>query len=291
MRTLLVALVLVLLVGCGDPTAGGVAGKPTGSKTPKDVRTEPDPDLKVRGYGLVFQDGDKPPELCLGAVNDSLPPQCGGPRVEGWDWDAVPKEEAMGDHRWGNYEVTGYYDGSTFRVVDARIPPPFESESDRSVYDTPCEEPPGGWKVDDPERATEADRSAAIRYAESQPEHAASWVDYIDEPTEYTDPKDIILNIAFTENADRHEAEIRELWDGPLCVIQKDGHTRSELSDIKNASWEKDYGLEVLWSSLNEVQGHVEVGVMFIEDGTTRSIEERYGTGTVVIFPALKPVE
>jgi hypothetical protein len=291
MRTVLAALVLTTLVACGDPTAGGTAAKPTGRDTPADITTEPDPDLKVRGYGLVFQDGDKPVELCLGAVNDSLPPQCGGPRVEGWDWDAVPDEETMADHRWGNYEVTGYYDGSTFRVVDARKPPPFESESDQSIYETPCEEPPGGWRVEDPERATEADRGRAVRYAESQPEQVATWVDYLDEPTEYTDPKDMILNVAFTENVEHHEAEIRKLWDGPLCVIEKEGHTQAELSAIQNSNWEKDYGLEGTWSSLDVVQGHVELGVMFIEDETRRAIAERYGEGTVVIFPALKPVD
>jgi hypothetical protein len=291
MRTTLAALVLMTLAACGDPTAGGVAGKPTARDTPADVTTEPDPDVKVRGYGLVYDPGNKAPELCLGAVNDSLPPQCGGPRIEGWDWDAVPDEESHADALWGEYEVTGYYDGSTFRVVEARVPPPFESDSDESVYDTPCEEPPGGWRTEDAQRATEADRSAAIRYAESQPEHAATWVDYIDEPTEFTDPKDMILNIAFTENAEQHEAEIRELWDGPLCVIEKEGHTEAELSAIQNSSWERDYGLEVLWSNLNTVEGHVEVGVMFIEDGTRRAIEERYGAGTVVVFPALRPVD
>jgi hypothetical protein len=290
MRRIAAGLALVMLAACGDPTGGGVAGKPTGPETPADIRTEPDPDLKVRGYGLVYDPGDEAPELCLGAVNDTLPPRCGGPRIEGWDWDAVPDEESHGDARWGEYEVTGYYDGSTFRVVDARVPPEVEPQEE-SVYDSPCEEPPGGWRVEDPDRATEDDRSAAIRYAESQPEHAATWVDYIDEPTEYTDPKDIILNIAFTENAEQHETEIRELWDGPLCVIEKEGHTQAELSAIQNSSWEKDYNLEVLWSGLDTVQGHVELGVMFIENGTNRAIEQRYGNGTVVVFPALEPVD
>lgn len=266
-----------------------MAPEPGQAATPADVTTDPDPDQKVRGHGLVVELADKAPMLCMGGAEDSAPPGCSGPRIEGWDWAAVPDEESLGEARWGFYEVTGYYDGTTFRVVDAKVPSEFEGE--HSVFDTPCEEPDGGWKVEDPERATEADRAAAIRYAESQPEHAATWVDYIDAPSASTEPEDMILNIAFTEDADRHEAEIRELWDGPLCVIQKEGYTREELSDIQNASWEKDYGLEVLWSSLNEVDGFVELGVVLIEDVTRRAIDERYGGGTVVVLPALEPVD
>lgn len=289
MRSVVIALVFTALSACGEPSTERVASDPRGSETPSDVTTEPDPDQKLLGYGLVLELPDKDPMLCLGGVEDSAPPGCSGPSVKGWDWDAVPDEDSLGGARWGRYEVTGYYDGATFRVVDAQVPR--ELDADGSVFDTPCGEPPGGWKVDDPERATEADRTAAIKYAESQPEHAATWVDYIDEPTEYTDPKDMILNIAFTEDADRHEAEIRKLWDGPLCVIQKQGYTRAELSDIQNAPWERNYGLEVLWSGLSEVEGHVELGVVLIEEGTRRAIEERYGAGTVVVFPALEPID
>jgi hypothetical protein len=295
MRKTIAALVLMTLAACGDPTPGGVAGKPTDRDKPADVRTEIDPDQKVRGYGFVYDPGDNGPgrlELCFGSVNDTTPPRCGGPRLVGWDWDGLTVEGSHGSARWGRYQLTGYYDGKTFRAVDAEDPPKFEG-TEETVFDTPCEEPNGGWRVDDPERATEADRQAAIRYAESQPEHAATWVDYLDEPTEYTDPKDMILNIAFTEGSDveAHEAELRELWDGPLCVIARAEHSQRELSAIQNSNWEKDYGLEGRWSDLDVINGTVLLGVMYIEDETRAAIAERYGEGTVVIFPALEPVE
>jgi hypothetical protein len=287
MRLLLVAVGLTVLVACGDGTAGRVSSQPAAS--PTDIRTEPDPDQKMEGYGLVLDPATKEPMFCMGTIEESLPPGCSGLRLKGWHWDAVPAEESSGGTRWGEYEVTGYYDGETFTFVDARVPPEFEAEE--STFDTPCQEPDGGWEVESPESATEDDRLAAIRYAEAQPEHAATWVDYIHEPTEYTDPKDVILNIAFTADADQHEAEIRELWDGPLCVIERHGYTRAELSDIQNSPWEEDYGLETTWSSLNEVAGQVELGVVLIEEGTRTAIDQRYGPGVVVVVPALEPVE
>jgi hypothetical protein len=289
MRRSLLVLVL-FLVACGDPSLGTGVGAPEKTTPPGD--NEPDPDQKYRSYGLVWGEPNKPPQLCLGGANDTIPPGCEGPRVEGWNWDAVPVEGTAGDYRWGTYEVTGYYDGKTFTLVEARVPEEFES-SEESVYDTPCEEPPGGWKVEDPERATEDDRTAAMRYAESQPEHAATWVDYIDEPTEYTDPKDMILNIAFTEGADieTFEAEIRKLWDGPLCVIARAQLSQRELSAIQNSDWDKNFNLEGLWSSLDVVRGTVEIGVVLIDPETRRAIDERYGEGVVIVIPSFEPVE
>ncbi|MGH2808164.1 MAG: hypothetical protein ACRDKT_12925 [Actinomycetota bacterium] len=288
MRKSLAALAL-LLVACGDPSLGTGAGAPEKTTLPGD--NEPDPDQKYQTYGLVWQGPNEPPQLCLGPANDTMPPGCEGPRVEGWNWDAVPVEGTAGDYRWGTYEVTGYYDGKTFTLVEARVPEEFDAEED--VIETPCEEPPGGWRVEDPERAAEADRTAAIRYAENQPEHAATWVVYIDEPTEYTDVKDMILNIAFTEGADveTFEAEMRQLWDGPLCVIARPTLSQRELSAIQNSDWGKDFGLHGLWSSLDVVKGTVEIGVVLIDSETRRAIDERYGEGVVIVYPAIRPVE
>src|SRR5688500_15818775 len=229
MRHTLVALALVTLTACGTPSTDGPQAEPSATGAPAAA----DPEQKYVGQGLVLQKGDKAPEFCLGGANDSLPPQCSGPEIVGWDWDAVEGEESAGGTTWGSYQLTGYYDGTTFTVLLTSPPQEFTGEGGPR-FETPCAEPPGGWKAEDPERATEADRSVAIEYAESQPEHAATWVDYIDEPSETTEPKDMILNVAFTDNAEQHEAEIRKLWGGPLCVIEKEGRTRAELSEIQN---------------------------------------------------------
>jgi hypothetical protein len=41
----------------------------------------------VTTVATVLQEGDGPPELCLGGVAESFPPQCGGPEIAGWDWE------------------------------------------------------------------------------------------------------------------------------------------------------------------------------------------------------------
>jgi len=74
-------------------------------------------------------------ELCLGAVAESYPPQCGGPAITNWDWDSESLQgilDEQGDIRWGTFAVTGTWDGTAFTVTDA-IPGP--------LYDPMPEEP------------------------------------------------------------------------------------------------------------------------------------------------------
>ena len=60
------------------------------------------------------------PELCLGAVAESYPPQCGGPEIHGWDWEQRKGIfEQQGKVRWGQFAVTGTWDGTAFTVESA----------------------------------------------------------------------------------------------------------------------------------------------------------------------------
>ncbi len=60
----------------------------------------------------VLDDGSGP-ELCLGAVMTSLPPQCDGLPVAGWSWPAAGTERASGV-TWGSFVVVGRYEGRRF---------------------------------------------------------------------------------------------------------------------------------------------------------------------------------
>lgn len=71
---------------------------------------------------MVLQEGDGPAELCLGGVAASMPPQCGGPEIAGWDWSAVESESAQ-DTTWGEYAVEGTWDGETFHLIEVAAPP------------------------------------------------------------------------------------------------------------------------------------------------------------------------
>ncbi|WP_148615604.1 hypothetical protein [Nocardioides rubriscoriae] len=132
------AVLLLTLAACGsddgpsratDPATQSPLGPAAGPPTV--VPAAPGP---VRSVGLptVMDTGDGP-ELCLGAVAESYPPQCSGPAVRGWDWaDQAPNVERQGDIRWGSFAVAGTWDGTTFTVSDA-IP--------GALYD-PAPEPP-----------------------------------------------------------------------------------------------------------------------------------------------------
>ena len=122
MKTLLAALALLTLAACGSDdgttaTDPGGSGDATGSAMPTSI---PAADGPVRTRNLATDMDTGRPELCLGAVAESYPPQCGGPPIAGWDWkdhDGVFDRE--GDVRWGLFAVTGTFDGTTFTATDA----------------------------------------------------------------------------------------------------------------------------------------------------------------------------
>ena len=100
----------VLLAGCA-----GVAIDPGGAP-PTLPSPFPAAPVEVQGVGTVL-DSDGRPELCLGAVAESYPPQCSGPEIISWDWAAVDGEETADEVTWGAYAVWGDWDGETFTVT------------------------------------------------------------------------------------------------------------------------------------------------------------------------------
>lgn len=75
--------------------------------------------VDVVGQGTVIQLGDAAPELCLGAIAESYPPQCSGPELIGWDWTANDGSETASDVTWGTYAVFGNWDGTALTVDSA----------------------------------------------------------------------------------------------------------------------------------------------------------------------------
>lgn len=99
------------LTGCATPAQPSIHADPL----PPHVAIEGE----LVGQGTVIQSGDAPPELCLGAVAESYPPQCGGPELVGWDWTTIEGHETAGDVTWGTYAVWGEWDGERFAVTSA----------------------------------------------------------------------------------------------------------------------------------------------------------------------------
>ena len=107
---------LLLLTGCGgsdDPVAVDPGGPPGTSGVP----AAPGP-VRTRQLATVMDTGS--PELCLGPVAESWPPQCSGTALAGWDWSEHQGTfDRSGSTRWGAYLVEGEWDGSTFTYDDA----------------------------------------------------------------------------------------------------------------------------------------------------------------------------
>ncbi len=134
----MITVVLLLLAGCGTGSGGSApqSGRPS-SPMPTAVPAAPG-EVRTRGVVTVLDDGR--PELCLGPVAESWPPQCSGPPVLGWDWKqerlrlGQPGEapgqqhERAGAVRWGQYALTGRWDGTAFTVT-ASVPAALYEES------------------------------------------------------------------------------------------------------------------------------------------------------------------
>jgi hypothetical protein len=114
---------LLSLTACGGDSGDDIANDPNqpsggGNAMPTEA---PIPDGLVRTVNLITVMDIGTPELCLGAVAESYPPQCSGPEITNWDWDVHGQGmfEQQGDVRWGTYVVTGHWDGTSFEVAEA----------------------------------------------------------------------------------------------------------------------------------------------------------------------------
>jgi len=271
------SILLLLLGACGDPPAD-----PADPGSPEPGRYEAD--------GTVLKSLDHGAELCLGGIAESYPPQCSGLPIPNWDWSEVEGEESASGTTWGTFHVLGTYDGSAFTVLEVGA---YEPPASGSVdFTAPCAEPVGGWVSVDHARATDADLQAVMHAAESEPDSAGFWIDYVDEPSESTPDGRIIAIAAFTGDREGHEADLRELWGGPLCVTQH-ARTQAELNRIQEELGGEvgaSLGIETTWSSGNVVDNRVEVGVVVAGEEVVAAVDDRYGAGAVLLVPALEPV-
>lgn len=153
MRSVTLALVVALLAACGSRTGG--ADDPTdtdsvGGPVPTEVPAASG-EVRTRGVVTVLDDGTRP-EICLGPVAESFPPQCSGPPLVGWDWrqrrlelgqpgggpagGATGHEQAAGV-RWGQYALVGRWDGQAFTLTTAVPAAQYEPPSDVSTPSPP----------------------------------------------------------------------------------------------------------------------------------------------------------
>jgi hypothetical protein len=286
MRPIAALLVLSLLAaGCSDdePVEAGAAGEPTA-------------DGLLTGTATVLESPEHGPQLCFGGVMASYPPQCGGPDVVGWDWATTDGEESANGTTWGEYTVVGTWADGAFTLAEPPRAPVATDDVPEPRSSTPCPEPEGGWVVVDASMTTQATQDAALAAARAAPDYSGGWVDqsinpaYADgevtaeEELAMNDPMALILNARFTGDIARHEAELRALWGGALCVSEG-RHTEAEMRQIQEELGQRD---DVLWSGGDTLSQQVEIGVV-VDDGLQAELDERYGEGVVDVQPALTP--
>lgn len=300
-RVLVLTAVLLLVAGCGSSGKKDVRAEPSGSPSysstggPMPTKVPPaSGSMRTRGAVTILDDGDGP-ELCLGGVMTSLPPQCGGPTVVNWAWaDHRGDFEDVSGVRWGEFAVTGTFDGTSFEPT--RIVPLEEYDgpagrSDDVDLSTPCPPPSGGWRVLDRARTTDETMSATLEAASKLRGYAGAWLDQSrnpasgssDEESGMNDPTKLTLNIRVTGDLASAEAELRKTWGGALCV-SKAQHTEAELSRIQD-ELTKLPGMLSAGGSFDVVD--VEV---IHDDGSLQAWADAvYGPGVVRISSALVP--
>ena len=119
LRLLALAPLLLALTACGgDETVA----RDTGSTDPADPAGPPalalPADVRTANLAMVMDTG-KGPEVCLGPIAESWPPQCSGPALLGWDWAEHEMSERQGKVRWGSFAITGSWDGQALTASDA----------------------------------------------------------------------------------------------------------------------------------------------------------------------------
>lgn len=273
-----------------DPTTTTTTTTATTTTTPGEER----PPQRYTASATVLESRDHGPQLCLGGVATSLPPQCGGPDIVGWDWSLVDDEESASGTTWGTYSVVGTWDGSSLTLTEPPGPP-VHQEGSGMDFSTPCDPPPGGWAVTDESKATQEGLDSALSYANGQADFAGAWLDQSinpaaqQEPVDHeamNDPTKLVLNLRFTGNLQAHESAVRSVWGGPLCITE----ARHRLDELRSIQQQLQGELDALSSSVNEVTGVVEVTVIVAEEDTQQQLDERYGEGVVQLTGALQPV-
>jgi hypothetical protein len=287
----LVAAVLIL-AGCGAAAPGSVQPTVTGSP----VATAPAPDGLYEADATVLEDGTHGPMLCLYAIAESLPPKCGDVPIRNWDWAWVDGEESAAATTWGFVHVVGSYDGEVFTVTETGPPRPVHPILEQNAEDAfgpACDVPSegGGGSL-----RSDLDAGNVDPWAMRQRSYVASWVTYLARPTEDSGDMSlpVLYNVVVSADPAAIEAGIRERWDGPLCVVERDVPPFRAAQRIRRAAEAMlpELGLQMLGSDEGDVGQAARISVVADPDGQGQAaMDERFGPGLVLLEPVLQPVQ
>jgi hypothetical protein len=157
-----------------------------------------------------------------------------------------------------------------------------------------CVEPEGGWELPDPARRSEPYLEPVDRVARAAPDFAGLWISYLAPMGNNVaeDPGEFVLNVAFTGDLARHQAELRPRWGGRLCVTRQQRSYRQLLGIQGELQGDvgAELGLRVLGTGIRESANAVTLMVVVLEERARAALDARYGTGAVQATAVLTPV-
>jgi len=273
-RRLPVLLLATLLIpACGDDDPTEVAANPPATG---------DDETRYEFVGTVLESGDHGPELCLGGVAESLPPQCGGLPVDPWSWDDVADAQSAAGTTWAELRVVGTYDGAVLHPTETPEPAPTIDPAVDFMADFPELCAP---EVAEPARTTQDDFDATLAAADGLPGRAALWVSHGDRPV-----AEQVLNVIVAEDGAGATETLRATWGGGLCVVERpEAPTEARLADIQSRLADV-LGVDV-WASWPDTQrGLVVAQVTLATDELRAAADAELGPGLVELTGALKPL-
>ena len=224
---------------------------------------------------------------CVGPIDASLPPRCGGPELIGWEWPAE-SESSPDRTRWVSASFRARYDidARTLTVVGDISR---SSEPTEAVGHVPppqrCEPPAGGWPpVDQPGQMEAYGRLLQTRLERRAEVVAAAYLLRDGVP---------MVEIAVGPDVDAaalHD-ELAAIYPYPLCVWRSNGLRLDEreaiLSHFVAAMGSAPDGMRVLTAGDDPGEARVEVSVEFDDGRFQAAADERWGAGAVRIESAL----
>ncbi|WP_156384385.1 hypothetical protein [Marmoricola sp. Leaf446] len=282
--------------------------------TDEQTTTGPAPELV--GSGWVLESPDHGPQLCLGFLMTSNPPQGSGPDITNWDWASVTGHETLDGTTWGDYTVVGTCARGVFTLTRppvARPVAPVSEVPDVDPHDfdddpgptaspvsdvAPCVPPPGGWRVVDHATTTAEAMEDTLHAASLLPGFVDSWLEDLDtsldgelddsgEPLDagrLPEPDQAVLHVVVSGDARQTEATLRRTWGGALCVTRRVGITAQRLRRIVEE-------VHIRPGVLTTSAGRSRVSAYVVhDDGSLQDeLDGRYGPGRVHVHSALRP--
>lgn len=267
------------LVGCGndDPSEAAADDDELPSGGDRD-------DPRYEFVGTVTETDGSGAELCIGAAIMVFPPQCGGIPVDQWVWEDVPGAQEEGATSWvDQIRVVGTYDGEVFHLTEE---PSLPEGVGGPAIDVPADFPPLCTpKVTDATMTGDADFEAVSTTAGALASTSAFWVSRAARPVE-----ERIVNVIVTADAAAVTEDLRTLWGGSLCVVERPTTpTEAELNDISTRLPDL-LGADYLGGWTDPERGLAIAQVKLATDELRTQLDEEFGPGTVELSPALKPL-